>query len=204
MDRAGVARRRWTRPLAQVARWPRAWWARQSLRARLTLLATALFSFAVITGAILLLVLQRYALTRVLDQSANKTASDVARLFTSGKEPRTLAPTSAGITAVQIVDAHNAVVSASPGADSHTSLISDSELTDVRKGDRPTITSPSSDARLRIVGRKVGDRTVLVATDVSRVDDSQRILTRAALIGSPLAVLLMALASYGVAALTLR
>jgi signal transduction histidine kinase len=43
-----------------------------------------------------------------------------------------------------------------------------------------------------------------VATDVSRVDDSIRILTRAALIGSPLAVLLMALASYGVVALTLR
>jgi signal transduction histidine kinase len=74
----------------------------------------------------------------------------------------------------------------------------------VRRGDRPTITSPSSDARLRVVGRKVGDRTVLVSTDVSRVDDSLRILTRAALIGSPLAVLVMALASYAVVGLTLR
>jgi signal transduction histidine kinase len=45
---------------------------------------------------------------------------------------------------------------------------------------------------------------VLVGTDLSRVDDSQRILTRAALIGSPLAVLLMGLATYVVVALTLR
>ncbi|MFN2563336.1 MAG: sensor histidine kinase [Jatrophihabitans sp.] len=203
MDRAGGARRRLARPLARVARWPRAWWARQSLRARLTLLATALFSFAVITGAILLLVLQRYALTRVLDQSANKTAGDVAQLFSSGKEPRTLPPTTGGITAVQVVNAHDDVISASPGADPHTSIVGPSELSAVRGGDRPTITS-SSDARLRVVGRKLGARTILVSTDVSRVEDSQRILTRAALIGSPLAVLLMALASYAVAALTLR
>jgi signal transduction histidine kinase len=174
------------------------------LRARLTLLATALFSFAVITGAILLLVLQRYALTRVLDQSANKTASDVAQLFSSGKEPRTLPPTTGGITAVQVVDAHDAVVAASPGADQHTSIVAPSELSAVRDGDRPTITSTSSDARLRVVGRTLGSRTILVSTDVSRVEDSQRILARAALIGSPLAVLVMALASYAVAALTLR
>jgi len=48
--------------------WPLRWWARQSLRTRLTLLATALFSFAVATGAVLILVLQRTALVRVLDE----------------------------------------------------------------------------------------------------------------------------------------
>src|SRR5439155_3628152 len=69
---------------------------------------------------------------------------------------------------------------------------------------RPTVTGPTSDAMLRVVGRRVGPLTVLVSTDVSRVDDSLRILTRAALIGSPLAVLLMALATYAVVALTLR
>jgi signal transduction histidine kinase len=177
---------------------------RQSLRARLTLLATALFSCAVITGAVLLLVLQRSALTRVLDQSANKTASDTAQLFSSGKEPTTLPPTSGGITSVQVVDAQDRVISASPGSDRHTSVVPPFQLAAVRNGDRPTIISPMSNATLRVVGRKLGDRTVLVSTDVSRVDDSLRILTRAALIGSPLAVLLMALATYGVVGLTLR
>lgn len=189
---------------ARVLRLPRRWWARQSLRARLTLLATALFSFAVVTGAVLLLVLQRYALTRVLDQSADKTASDIAKLFSSGKEPTTLPPTSGGITAVQVVDANDIVVAASPGADRHTSVVTTQELESVRDGNRPTVTSPTSNARLRIVGRKLGMRTVLVATDVSRVDDSLRILTRAALIGSPIAVLIMAIATYSVVTLALR
>ena len=62
-----------------VLAWPGRYWARQSLRARLTLLATALFSIAVATGAVLVIVLQRYALLRVLDASARRPRSDVAR-----------------------------------------------------------------------------------------------------------------------------
>jgi signal transduction histidine kinase len=204
MTGPGVTRRRLARLPAYVLRLPRRWWVRQSLRARLTLIATALFSFAIITGAVLLLVLQRYALTRVLDQSATKTASDIARLFSSGKEPTTLPPTSGGITAVQVVDRNDFVIAASPGADRHTSVVTTEQLKAVRDGDRPTVTSPTSNARLRIVGHAIGNRTVLVATDVSRVDDSLRILTRAALIGSPIAVLLMAIATYGVVTLSLR
>jgi signal transduction histidine kinase len=196
--------RRLVRLPARLLWWPRQWWVRQSLRARLTLLATALFSAAVITGAVLLLVVQRSALTRVLDQSATKTANEIARLFRSGKEPAILPPASGGITAVQVVDAHNVVIAASPGADRHVSVVTPQELVRVRHGDRITVTSPTSNARLRIVARPIGTRTVLVATDIGRVDDSLRILTRAALIGSPLAVLLMALASYAVVALTLR
>jgi signal transduction histidine kinase len=204
MVAAGLLPRRVVRPVARVVRWPRRWWVRQSLRARLTLLATGLFSVAVVTGAILLLVLQRTALTRVLDQSANKTATQIAVLFRSGKEPTTLPPTSGGITFVQVVEPNDQVIAASPGADRHTSVLTPSELADVRQGQRINVPSPTSDAELRIVGHKLGRRTILVATDVSRVDDSLRLLTRAALIGSPIAVLLMALASYGVVALTLR
>jgi hypothetical protein len=183
---------------------PRQWWVHQSLRARLTLIATALFSGAVLTGVVLLLVVQRAALTRVLDQSANKTAIQIARLFSEGNEPQTLLPTSAGVTAVQVVDGRDTVIAASPGADQGVSLVTPEQLASIREGDRPTITSPTSNARLRIVGHRLGDRTILVATDVSRVDDSLRILTRAALIGAPLAVLLMAVATYTVVSLSLR
>lgn len=188
----------------RLLRWPRQWWVRQSLRARLTLLATALFSAAVLTGAILLLYVQRSALTRVLDQSANKTANETARLIKEGKLPKTLPPTSGGVTGVQVVDRHDFVLTATPGADQSVSIITPQQLDEVRAGGRPTVPSPTSDAQLRIVGRTLGPRTILVATDVTRVDDSVRILTRAALIGGPLAVLLMAFASYGVVALTLR
>jgi signal transduction histidine kinase len=200
----GGAGRRVARLPLQVLQWPRRWWVRQSLRARLTLLATALFTGAVVTGVVLLLVVQRSALTRVLDQSANKTANEIARLFKDGKEPGILPPTSGGVTAVQVVDQDDVVITATPGADQSVSIITPEQLAAVRGGSRPTVTSPISDAQLRIVGRTLGARTILVATDVTRVDDSLRILTRAALIGAPLAVLLMAIASYGVVALTLR
>jgi signal transduction histidine kinase len=182
---------------------PARWWARQSLRARLTLLATALFTFAVATG-VLLLVLQRYALTRVLDSSADKTASDIARQFTSGKNPATVLPTTGGVTSVQVVDADDIVVSASPGADRTTPVLDARQLAEAREGMRFDIASTTSNARLRVLAHTAGTKTVLVVTDLSRVDDSLRVLTRAALIGGPIAVLLMGLATYMVVALTLR
>jgi signal transduction histidine kinase len=187
-----------------VARWPQRWWTRQSLRARLTLLATALFSFAVITGAVLLLILQRYALTRVLDQTASKTARDIAREV-SNRIPPVVNPTTGGITAVQVVDERDNVLAASStGADKVIPLVTPEELQRVRDGARIDVTSPTTGLRLRVVGRNVGPDTVLVFTDLSRVDDSLRVLTEAALIGGPIAVLLMALASYTVVGLTLR
>jgi len=184
--------------------WPARWWARQSLRARLTLLATALFTFAVVTGAVMLLVLQKYALTRVLDSSASKTATDIARQFTSGQNPTTPLPTTGGVNAVQVVNAEDVVLAASPGADPVTPILSRGQLAAARNGTRFDLASTTSDGRLRVLAAKAGTRTVIVATDLSRVDDSLRILTRAALIGSPLAILLMGLATYAVVALTLR
>ncbi len=192
-------------------RWPRRWWARQSLRARLTLLATALFSIAVLTGALLLIFLQRYALTRVLDQSAVKTARDIAAQAERAKVPNPVVPTTGGIAAVQVLGADDTVRAASQGADAVTSLVTPRQLGLLRGGESLDISneqaglanSPDA-ARFRVIARKAGDLTVIVFTDESRVDDSQRILTRAALIGGPLAVLLMALATYGVVALTLR
>ena len=195
-----LAASQWPGPLT----WPARWWARQSLRARLTLLATALFTFAVVTGAVLLLVLQRYALVRVLDSSAGKTGTDIAAQFLSGKSPTTVTPTTGGVTFVQVVDAHDVVISASAGADRVTPVLNPGQLAEARKGARFDLPSTTSDARLRVLAQNAADKTVLVVTDLSRVDDSLRILTRAALIGGPLAVLLMGLASYAVVALTLR
>lgn len=192
--------------MTSVVPWPREWWARQSLRARLTLLATALFSFAVITGAVLLLVLQRYALTRVLDSNAVQAARNIAGLVRSGDLPRVVDPAIGGITAVQVLSSNDSVLSASPGTDRSASLLTPAQLRQVRDGNRIELTSGSGEnaPRLRVIARNVDTRTVVVFTDVSRVDDSLRILTRAALIGGPLAVLLMAAATYGVVALTLR
>src|SRR3954454_13188548 len=128
MSAPGNARRRFVRLPVRLLRWPVRWWVRQSLRARLTLLATALFSAAVLTGAILLLYIQRSALTRVLDQSANKTANETARLIKEGKLPDPLPATSGGVTAVQVVTKDDVVIVATPGADQHVSIITPEQL----------------------------------------------------------------------------
>ena len=184
--------------------WPLRWWARQSLRARLTLLATALFSFAVATGAVLVLVLQRTALVRVLDASAQKTATDIAQQIAHGKQSTTVVPTAGGVLEVQVVDAGNHVIATSPGADRFVPILNPDQVRKVRAGARLDIGSPTSDARLRVLAATVGTKTVLVVTDLKQIDDSLRILGQVALIGSPLAVLLMAVATYSVVALTLR
>ena len=199
----GLSARNWWgfRP---AARWPMRWWAQQSLRARLTLVATALFTLAVATGAVLLLVLQRYALTRVLDSSALRTASDISQQISQHPTLTNLGPTSGGITSIQVVDRDDNVIAVSAGTVRVPALLTPEQLRQARAGKRFDVPSATSDSRLRVLAVKTGSRTVLVATDLSRVDDSQRILTRAALIGSPLAVLLMGLVTYIVVALTLR
>ena len=189
----------------RIVQLPQRWWARQSLRARLTLLATALFTLAVVTGAILVLTLQRYALLRTLDSSAQKSANDIAHQFISGSTPTTVAPTTGGVAEVQVVDATDRVIAICCGADPLISLVDRRQLEEIRDGRRIQVTVPPNERRLRILGvDAAGGRTVLVATDLKNVDDSLRLLSRVALIGAPLAIVLMAMATYGVVALTLR
>lgn len=186
----------------RIAAAPASWWARQSLRARLTLLATALFSLAVITGTVLVLVLQRYTLVRTLDSSAQKTAHDIAAIYKT-KSPPTFFPTSGGVKYGQVVDANDHVVATCCGSDPVIPILDAKQLQKVRKGERIEFSDPN-DQRLRALGAKAGSRTVVIVTDLKNIDDSVRLLGRVALIGGPLAVLLMALATYGVVALTLR
>lgn len=189
-----------------VLAWPGRYWARQSLRARLTLLATALFSIAVATGAVLVIVLQRYALLRVLDASALKSANAIERQVSGTPVPSTVNPTT-GVTAVQVLDRNNSLVASSPGpgVDHTLSYLTPQQLTDARSGQRFNVLSTTG-VELRVVAVSVPNSglTVVVYTDVSRVDDSVQVLTRAALIGAPIGVLLVGMSTYFVTSLTLR
>ena len=187
-----------------VLAWPARYWGRQSLRARLTLLATALFSLAVATGAVLVVVLQRYALVRVLDASAQKTAVDISRQIRTGAVQQTVYPTTGGISEVQVLGPNDQVVATSPGGDRTTSRLDPEQLADARAGRRFNITNSATGQPLRVLATRAGRYTVVVFTDLTRVDDSVRVLTRAALIGAPLAVLLVGMSTYFVVALTLR
>lgn len=192
------------RPRWRVLGWPARWWARQSLRARITLIATALFSVAVGTGGVLAIELQRSALVRVLDSSAQTSADDVAKQLKDNPVLGTVFPTTGGVTAVQVVDANDNVVAHSLGADPNEPVLNEDNLEAVRGGARLDINNPETGLRERVLAQRAGKLTVLVVTDLTRVDDSIRVISRVALIGGPIAVLLMGFATYLVAALTLR
>jgi signal transduction histidine kinase len=163
-----------------------------------------LFSIAVATGAVLVIVLQRYALLRVLDASALKSANAVAHQV-SGAVPDVVNPTT-GVTAVQVLTPDNrvAVTPRGTNVDHTVSYLSRAQLVQARAGQRFNVT-PTGQVQLRVVAIPAAHHlTVVVYTDVSRVDDSVRVLTKAALIGAPIAVLLLGLSIYFITTLTLR
>jgi len=186
------------------------WWRWRSLRARITVLATALFTLALaLAGGILLFTVGK-SLLNTLDSSAERTGGEVATLVKSGRLPTQLLAGSGGVSLVQVVDENNRVLAASPGADTAVSVLTPAELSQVRAGKHLTVAGDraSLDEPLRVVGvtadLRNGQRTVLVGTDLGRVFDSSRSLEQALLIGGPLIVVAMALLTWWITGLTLR
>lgn len=189
---------------------PLRWWRRRSLRARITLLATALFTLALMLAGLVLVFTVGKSLLSTLDSSAERSGAEVAALVQSGRLPAQVLAGSGGVSLVQVVDQNNRVVAASPGADSAVSLVTAEELTRVRQGRRLTVAGEraSSDEPLRVVAVRAdvraGPRTVLVATDLGRVLDSARLLQRGLLFGGPLIIAAMAALTWWFVGLTLR
>src|ERR1700743_3547320 len=118
-------------------RWITAAWRTQSLRARITIVATTLFAVAVLIGAVTLFILMRLALTRALDSSAVRAGRSIAAVVQGGN-PAPNVLSGAG-DQIQIVDAYDQVLSASPGADGTISLLRPDELQRARSGDKITV-----------------------------------------------------------------
>jgi signal transduction histidine kinase len=171
-------------------------WRGQSLRARITIVATTLFAFAVITGALLLLILQRASLIRSLDSQATKIGQAVAVTRVSGTKPPTVV--AAAGEQIQVLDANGTVVASSGTADRVKPLLNPDELRRAKNGHPIDIPGErgNTNQELRVVVVPAGSESVLVASGLAGVEDSIRILRGAALIGCPLALLTMGLATY--------
>lgn len=186
------------------------WWRHRTLRARITLLATTIFSIALILAGVILLVTVGKSLLNTLDSSAERTASGVAQLIREGKLPQEVLASNGGPSMVQVVDANNQVIAASPGVDAAVSMVTHDELARIRQGHNLTVSGDRSsvDEPIRVIGVSVtvraGDRTVLVGTDLGRVFDSSRLLQRALLFGGPLIIIAMAALTWWLVGLTLR
>ena len=185
--------------------WLRDWWNARSLRARITIAASALFAFAVVAGTVLLIASLRASLIKSIDSSASKSGNDVADLVVKGTRPDVLLSGTGG-DYLQVVDLRDLVLAHSPTADASKSMLKPAELARARTGHHITISGEWAgvDSQLRVTAVPAGNATVLVATSLARVDQSVHILRTVAVVGCPIAVLIMALATYWIVGRTLR
>ncbi len=175
--------------------------SRLSLRARLTIIATAVVAVTLAISAVLLLAVVRHSVLHSLDDSARQQAKDVAALAHSGQLPDPV-PVGAGTAGVQIVDSEGRVVAVSAGADRLTALLEPGEVQAVRAGqvkviDGARLGTPDS---LRVVGYPVpagkgqaAGQTVLVAVSQAEASGSVRALAIATAVGGPILLVAFAL-----------
>jgi signal transduction histidine kinase len=184
---------------------------RMSLRARLTLLATALLAVGLAAGGLLLVVTVSQALLRAADSGARQTARDVAALVDARRLSDPVPSTGASGAVVQVVDADGRVISGSPGADRLVPLLRPDQLRRAVDGEVIALGNSRAgvyDAQLRAVAVQAGPRddrqTVIVAVGTSEVSDSVRVVRTVMLIGAPILLGLLAYLSWMVTGWTLR
>ncbi|MGH8777099.1 MAG: sensor histidine kinase [Jiangellaceae bacterium] len=182
----------WPATVAEPTGGPPARWPALSLRARLTVTATALVALALVAGTILLLVALQRSLVSALDESARQRARDVAVLVDTGQLPDPI-PVAAGTPLVQVVDADDRVRAASAGGDRLVPILLPADVAAVRDGAVRTIDGARLGLadRLRVVGEPAGaedPQTVLVAMSLAEVEGSREVVRRAMLVGAPVLV----------------
>ncbi|MGI8695060.1 MAG: sensor histidine kinase [Mycobacteriales bacterium] len=195
------------RPPARVG----AWWARRSLRTRLTVLATAVMAAGLAAGAVLLVAILVYSLRSAVDSSARQTAREVAALIDVGQTlPEPLPVGDGNTVAVQVLDNRDRVRAASAGADHLVPLLGHADIARIRSGAvvglpgaRAGITEP-----LRVVGERAGPaddpQTVVVAVGAASVSEGAHALRTALLIGAPVLLVVLAALTWFVVGRTLQ
>ncbi|SDS93159.1 cell wall metabolism sensor histidine kinase WalK [Jiangella sp. DSM 45060] len=151
---------------------------RLSLRARLTVAATAMAAVGLAISGVLLLIALDRALLTALDETARRQGDDIATLVESGRLPDPLP--GFGVAVAQVLDADDRVIASTPGGDRLTPVVAGDDLAAVRSGaaidlDGTRLGQPEP---LRVVGiptDTAGDpRTVVVAVSLEEQQRSVR------------------------------
>jgi signal transduction histidine kinase len=183
------------------------WWRRRSLRARVTLAATAGLALALFGVALLLRAELRTSLSNGLDNTARQGAREVAALADAHRLPDPV-PVADGTITVQVLNARGRIVDASPGADLLVPLLPPGQAAaNARTGRALVMEGPPHGlpGEIRVVTVAThGGETVIAAVASDQVRDTVTALTRALLIGTPLLLLLLAGAIWMVVGTTLR
>jgi signal transduction histidine kinase len=183
------------------------WWRRRSLRARVTLAATAGLALALLGVALLLRAELRTSLSNGLDNTARQGAREVAALADAHRLPDPV-PVADGTITVQVLNAQGRIVDASPGADLLVPLLPPGQAAaNARTGRAMVMQGPPHGlpGEIRVVTVSTGGgETVIAAVAAYQELNTVAALTRALLIGTPLLLLLLAGAIWLVVGTTLR
>jgi len=183
------------------------WWRRRSLRARVTLAATAGLALALFGVALLLRAELRTSLSNGLDNTARQGAREVAALADAHRLPDPV-PVADGTITVQVLNAQGRIVDASPGADLLVPLLPPGQAAaNARTGRALVMEGPPHGlpGEIRVVTVATGGgETVIAAVAADQERNTVAALTRALLIGTPLLLLLLAGAIWLVVGTTLR
>jgi signal transduction histidine kinase len=174
----------------------RRWWRQRSLRARLTLIASACLAVGLAAGGLLLL--RGFAASRLhaIDRSARTVADNIAGLAAAGALPETL-PVESGQSA-QVVDARGGVLAVSPGTLRTLPLLPPDKAASLA-GHQPvavTVDAIDGDAHSRVLVRSVRSGTdteyVIVAASLRDERDTVAGLSHLLLVVAPLLLLAVA------------
>ncbi|MFE2993281.1 ATP-binding protein [Streptomyces sp. NPDC059262] len=174
-----------------------AWWARRSLRLRLTAAAALVITVGLAGAAVVLVAWLRTSLISGLDQAAWQRAQAVAAVVDSGEITATVPSSGERDTAVQIVDSTGKVRSSSPNLQGHRRVFTFPATATATASDDPHARSLQDlplgeDATWRAVAIPAGTRnnpvTVYAAVPAEDVNTSLAHLTGGLAIGVPLAV----------------
>jgi signal transduction histidine kinase len=181
---------------------------RLSLRARLTLIATAGLAVGLGVGGLLLVAVLGSVLVRGVDAGSKQTADAVVDLINEGALSDPI-PTG-GTQVVQVLDANSRVRAASAGADRLVPMLREDELERARAGHVVTIPGyrVGEEGFVRVVAATAGlgenERTVLVAGSVRDTDRSLSVVRFLFLGAYPLLLAAIAALTWRVVGATLR
>lgn len=186
----------------------RRWWAGQSLRARVTALATSAVAAVLLLAGGGLVLVQQTVLLDGLDDTLVQRADDIEGLLQGERLPEQLASRDGDDALAQVVAADGTVLLASPVADRSAPLADGVEQDTLRSLDIPVddepfrvLSRPLDTAGTALAGT---DAVLHVATTLEPIADSRTALAVALAVGLPIVVLVLCGVVWWVVGRTLR
>jgi signal transduction histidine kinase len=183
------------------------WWRRLGLRERLTVASAAGLAVALVAAALVLHATVQSSLIRALDATARQGAQEVAALDAARRLPDPV-PVAAGTLTVQVLDARGRIVDASPGADRLVPLLMPAQAAANARSHRAVLLhgQPFGIPSLVWVVAVTDHRhhTVIAAVAFDPVRQSLVTFSRALLLGTPLLLALLSVATWLVVGSALR